>query len=42
MESIKSNLLVSERDEFFDTLTALETDFNLEEEVGLLDENNLA
>ena len=42
VESIKSNLLVSERDGFFDTLTALETDFNLEEEVGVLDENNLA
>ena len=32
VQCIKSNLLMSERDKFFHTLTALETDFNLKEE----------
>ena len=42
MECVKSNLLLSERDEFFYTLIALETDLNLKEEVGLPDEDNIA
>lgn len=32
VQCIKSNLLMNKKDKFFDTLTALETDFNLKEE----------
>ena len=34
--------MIVERDEFFDALTALEVDFNLEVEKKLSDEDNFA
>ena len=42
VQGIKSDILMGEKDEFFDVLTALETDFNLEEEKRLSDEDNFA
>ena len=42
VEHIKSDILMGEKDEFFDALTALETDFNLEEEKRLSDKDNFA
>ena len=42
VECIKSDNLIVERDEFFDALTALEVDFNLEVEKKLSDEDNFA
>ena len=40
VEHIKSDILMGEKDEFFDALTALETDFNLQEEKRHSDEDN--
>ena len=39
---IKSDILMDEKDEFFDALTALETDFNLQPEKKLSDEDIFA
>ena len=42
VEHIKSDTLMDEKDEFFDALTALETDFNLNLEKRLSDEDTFA
>ena len=42
VQCIKSDILMGEKDEFFDVLTALETDFNLEKEKRLSDEDSYA
>ena len=42
VEHIKSDTLMDKKDEFFDALTALETDFNLKLEKRLSDEDNFA
>ena len=42
VEHIKSDILMDEKDEVFDALTALETDFNLKLEERLSDEENFA
>ena len=42
VQCIKSDILMGEKDEFFDVLTALETDFNLEKERRLSDEDSYA
>ena len=42
VENIKSDILMDEKDEVFDALTALETDFNLKLEERLSGEDNFA